>query len=83
MTLNKLKRLWKQGRDIPIRTDDETIDEKWHIWDKGTAVLDIWHWFDDELGKINRYYILNDLMFNKIQGLYAVIEFYFGERNET
>lgn len=27
MTLNKLKRLWKQGRDIPIRTDDETIDK--------------------------------------------------------
>lgn len=41
-----VENLWKKFGDIPINEDD-TIDEDFYIWKKGTDKLDIWHWFDD------------------------------------
>jgi len=50
MTIKEIKKLWKQGRDIPIRikNNKEVIDIDWYIWKAGTYVLDIWHWFDNQ-----------------------------------
>jgi hypothetical protein len=67
MTLVRLVKLWKQGRDIPIITNSEVIDKNWYIWKKGTYILEIWHWFDNQLQKIAPQYLLIDLMNDKIK----------------
>lgn len=63
-----LIKLWEQGGNIPVREDNEVIDDDWYIWKKGTPVMDIWHWFDEQLEYIAPQYTLNDLMYHKIKG---------------
>jgi len=65
---NRLKFLvkqWQLFENICI-DDNEHIDTDWLYWKKGTSRYDIWHWFDDELGKVSNY-LLVDLMYNKIK----------------
>jgi len=47
-TPEELKKLWEELGDIPINEDDDSIDEDFYIWRKGTDKLHIWHWFDEE-----------------------------------
>jgi hypothetical protein len=46
----QLKALWKKFKDIPVDIDDR-IDVRFHIWNKGTPRMYIWHWFDDKLSE--------------------------------
>jgi hypothetical protein len=45
ITDEELKAIWDEFGDTPIN-DDETIDEAFYIWPKGTDRFDVWHWFD-------------------------------------
>lgn len=40
-----LSEMWKEFGDVPIN-DDETIDEGFFWWAKGTDRFAIWDWFD-------------------------------------
>lgn len=51
-TQEELWELWKAFGDTPVNEDeDETIDEHFHIWSKGTPREVIWSWFDEKLAK--------------------------------
>jgi len=43
---DKTRLLWSQLGDIPIN-DDEEIEEPFHIFETGTDIYTIWHWFED------------------------------------
>lgn len=45
-----LEQLWDSFRKVPIN-DDDSIDEDFLVWEKGTDRFDIWHWFDEEYAK--------------------------------
>lgn len=46
-----LEILWSEFSNIPVNEDDDTIDESFYIWNKGTDKMDIWHWFDNKYSK--------------------------------
>lgn len=48
LSFEELEKLWQGFEDVPI-DKDECIDEDFHIWEKGTDIYHIWHWFDDSL----------------------------------
>ena len=50
MTDKELEDLWRGLDDVPFN-EDECIEEDYHIWEKGTDKLTIWHWFDKEHSK--------------------------------
>lgn len=43
-----IRDLWHNLGNIPVNDEQDEIDEPFHIWPKGTAVLEIWHWFDEQ-----------------------------------
>ncbi len=45
-----LEQLWDSFGKVPIN-DDDSIDEDFLVWEKGTDRFDIWHWFDEEHSK--------------------------------
>lgn len=47
-TLEELKKMWDEFRDIPINLKEE-IEVDFYDWKPGTYRLDIWHWFDEAL----------------------------------
>ena len=51
LTDKEIEKLWDEFSNTPITEDGEYIDEDFHIWEKGTAVLEIWHWFDERHSK--------------------------------
>ena len=49
-TDKELEKLWEEFGDIPVIENESgalEIDEDFHIWQKGTSQLEIWHWFDE------------------------------------
>lgn len=46
-----LEVLWSEFSNIPVNEDDDTIDEDFYFWSKGTDKMEIWHWFDDRYSK--------------------------------
>lgn len=47
----EFKRLWSEFGDIPINyseDEDGLIDQDWHVFEKGTDIYAIWHWFEEE-----------------------------------
>jgi len=53
------RRIWKEGKNIPINDDDE-IDVAWMEFPKGTPREDIWHWieetFDISIAELEEWY---------------------------
>ena len=47
MEYNKLVELWDGMEDITI-DDEGQIEQDYHIWEKGTDLHYIWHWFDEQ-----------------------------------
>lgn len=50
--------LWHKFKDVPINGDD-CIDVDFHIWEKGTDKMEVWHWFDEN-SKNGVVYMLNN-----------------------
>lgn len=50
-TDSRLEEVWDGLTDIPMDPDNETIEEDYFIWEKGTFREDIWHWFDCRYSK--------------------------------
>jgi hypothetical protein len=46
--LEKLEELWEGLENITMN-DEEQIEQDYHIWEKGTDIHEIWHWFDERL----------------------------------
>jgi len=42
-----LEQLWDIFEKVSMN-DDDSIDEDFLVWEKGTDRFDIWHWFDEE-----------------------------------
>jgi hypothetical protein len=42
----KTENLWEQFGNIPIN-DDDTIDQAFLHFEKGTDRFEVWHWFED------------------------------------
>jgi hypothetical protein len=47
MDIQKLIALWKSLADVPVNNEGD-IDTNWHTFNKGTDLLDIWHWFEEQ-----------------------------------
>jgi hypothetical protein len=55
-----LRNLWFAFTDIPI-DEEECIDEDFYIWLKGTARIEIWHWFDESFQNG-----IHEMLYNRI-----------------
>lgn len=46
--LTELQRLWKRLGDVPVTEDGQFLDERFLQFEKGTDVITVWHWFEDQ-----------------------------------
>ncbi|RLI63943.1 MAG: hypothetical protein DRO67_04880 [Candidatus Asgardarchaeum californiense] len=57
MITQEVKDLWEELGEVAINDRDE-IDRPWNDFPKGTEILEIWHWFEEEFDLS----VANDLM---------------------
>ena len=56
---NSLEQLWLEFGNVPM-SEDEEIEEDFHIWKAGTGKYDIWQWFDNKHSK-GVYYLVYEM----------------------
>lgn len=57
MITQKIRDLWNELGEVSINSNDE-IDRNWRDFPKGTSILLIWEWFENEFCLS----VANDLM---------------------